>query len=235
MRAIFLSDAHLRQPQDRNYQLLLEFLNRQKELDTLFLLGDIFEFWLGYEHLVFSAYVPLLEQLRHLRDQGTELYFVEGNHDFNMGPWFSETLACTIVTEERLIDWDGQKILICHGDLIKPDPNYRRLRAFWRSGFIRGLSRIVHPDLAWKFALWLSNKSSKLDPNRKHQDPSPFLSTYVANNMTAPADLLICGHFHYPVVAEHRGVKTVALGDWIHQFSYAEMTDGRIALKTFVP
>ena len=55
MKAIFLSDAHLRRPEDKNYQLLLDFLDRQKDLDALFLLGDIFEFWIGYKHLAFTA------------------------------------------------------------------------------------------------------------------------------------------------------------------------------------
>ena len=232
MRAIFLSDAHLRQPQDRNYQLLLEFLNRQKQLDALFLLGDIFEFWLGYRHLVFSAYVPLLEQLRRLAEAGTQLYFVEGNHDFLMGDYFSATLRCTVITEQQIISWDNQKILLCHGDLIRPNRSYRLLRGFWRSRLIRLLSRIVHPDLVWSFAIWLSNKSTKNDPNFTHRDPSPLLQAY-ATQQTPDCDIMVCGHFHHPVALEHEQLKIIALGDWINQFSYAELQDGVIELQTF--
>jgi len=232
MRAIFLSDAHLRAPQDTNYQLLLEFLNQQKELDALFLLGDIFEFWLGYRHLVFSHYVPLLEQLRRLREQGTRLYFVEGNHDFLLGPYFSETLNCTIITRQQSIAWDSHKLLLCHGDLLNPGPGYRQLRRFWRSSLIRMLSRIIHPDLVWSFAIWLSNKSSKNNPQRRHCDPQPFLRPYL-EAQDEEFDIMVCGHYHFPCELSAGKRRIIALGDWISQYSYAELVDDQISLKTY--
>ncbi len=230
MKAIFLSDAHLRHPQDKNYQLLLNFLNQQKDLDALFLLGDIFEFWLGYKHLVFTVYIPLLEKLRQLSQSGTKLFFVEGNHDFHLGPYFTETLECTVIPDQQLLDWDGKKILISHGDLLKSDRNYQRLRSFWRSWPIKVLSRIIHPDLVWSFALWLSNKSSKNSPGNHHQDPTPYLIPF---SETSNSDIVVCGHFHHPVDIEHHGVRIIGLGDWITQFSYAEMLDGKIELKSY--
>lgn len=233
MKAIFLSDAHLRDPQDRNYQLLLEFLNRQKDLDALFLLGDIFEFWIGYKNVAFSAYIPLLGSLKELSERGTRLYFVEGNHDFNMGPYFTRELNCTVIADQRLIEWDGRKLLVCHGDLLNPDPAYRRLRALWRSRPVRVLSRLVHPDLVWSFALWLCNKSAKNNPERSHRDPTAYLKKFSEQRPTDGADAVICGHYHHAVETSHKGVELIALGDWISQFSYAEMIDGKITLKNY--
>lgn len=230
MKALFLSDAHLRQPDDKNYQFLLDFLNQQKDLDALFLLGDIFEFWLGYKHLVFTAYIPLLEKLRQLSESGTQLFFVEGNHDFNLGSYFTETLNCTVIPDQQLIDWDGKKIMISHGDLLNPDRTYQRLRAFWRSWPIKMLSQIIHPDFVWSFALWLSNKSKKNNPEKKHQDPTPYLVPF---SEMSNSDIVVCGHFHHPLDIEHRDVRIIALGDWISQFSYAEMVDGEIKLKSY--
>lgn len=230
MKAIFLSDAHLRNPQDKNYKRLLDFLNQQKNLDALFLLGDIFEFWLGYKHLAFTVYIPLLEKLRQLSESGTKLYFVEGNHDFHLGPYFTNTLNCTVIPDQQRIKWDGKNILISHGDLVKSDRNYQRLRSFWRSWPLKLLSRVIHPDLVWSFALWLSNKSSKNDPRKCHQDPTPYLIPF---SESSNSDIVICGHFHHPIEREHQGVKIIALGDWITQFSYAEMQDGEISLKNY--
>ena len=231
MKAIFLSDAHLRDPGDLNYQRLLAFLNRQDDLDALFLLGDIFEFWLGYRHIVFSAYVPLLEALRRLVESGTELYFVEGNHDFHLGPYFTETLRCTVIPEQQLIEWDGRRIYLCHGDTLNATPAYRRLRTFWRSRPIRWLSRLIHPDLVWSFALWLSAKSGKNSPGNTHQDPTPVLRPLAERQALHGVELVICGHYHHPLDLDQNGVRVIALGDWISQFSYAEMVDGRIRLK----
>lgn len=233
MKAIFLSDAHLRDVRDENYRHLLEFLNQQQDLDALFLLGDIFELWLGYEHLVFSAYVPLLEQLRRLSDRGTRLFYVEGNHDFSLGPYFSDTLNCHIITEEELICWDSRNILVCHGDLISPTPAYLRLRKFWRSRFIKVLARIIHPDLVWKFGLWLSEKSLQQRPVNKKYDPTRWLHHHAANQTPATWDLMICGHFHFPVLLEQENRQILALGDWQTQGSYAELVDGRITIKNY--
>ncbi len=234
MRAIFLSDAHLRQPQDRNYQLLIDFLNQQKQLDALFLLGDIFEFWLGYQHLVFTPYMPLLEKLRQLTQNGTKLYFVEGNHDFLLGPYFTETLKCSIITTRQTLTWDNVKLHVCHGDLLNPGAGYLQLRKFWRCSPVQALAKIVHPDLVWKFAIWLSNKSSKNDPNRPHHNPLPHLRRY-ADNIAAGCDFIICGHFHFPTTEQHKKTQLIALGDWITQFSYAELKDGVMQLKSYSP
>ncbi|MCK4501786.1 MAG: UDP-2,3-diacylglucosamine diphosphatase [Desulfuromonadales bacterium] len=230
MRSIFLADAHLRHPQDTNYQSLLDFLNQQKDLDALFLLGDIFEFWLGYKHVVFSAYLPLLNKLAQLSNKGTKLFFVEGNHDFNLGPYFTDTLKCKVIPEQQQLDWDGKKITISHGDLLNPDQNYHRLRSFWRSWPIKILAQIIHPDLAWSFAMWLCNKSAKNKPENCHHDPTLLLTPYAASSNS---DIVICGHFHYPVDTNEDGTRIIALGDWIDQYSYAEMIDGKIELKNW--
>ncbi len=232
MRAIFLADAHLRQPQDENYQLLLDFLDQQKDLDALFLLGDIFEFWFGYQHVVFSTYLPLLDKLRQLNKNGTKLYFVEGNHDFNLGSYFTTNLNCTLITDQLKLDWDETTITISHGDLLNQNRNYQFLRSFWRSWPIKILAKIVHPDFAWSFAMWLCSKSSKNKPNNRHYDPTNRLQSYAeASN----SEIVICGHYHYPLDITHQDVRVIALGDWIKQFSYAEMIDGKIELKQFIP
>ncbi|RLB70794.1 MAG: UDP-2,3-diacylglucosamine diphosphatase [Deltaproteobacteria bacterium] len=231
MRAIFLADAHLRQPEDKNYQLLLDFLNHEKDLDALFLLGDIFECWFGYQHLTFTAYIPILEKLRQLAKSGTRLYFVEGNHDFNMGPYFTETLQCTVISNQQLVEWDGQKIMLSHGDLLNPSRNYQRLRSLLRSWPVTQLSRIIHPNLVWSLTLWLSSKSAKNRPITQHHDPSPYLIPF---SETSNSDIVICGHYHHPLEIEHHGVKIIAVGDWLTQFSYAEMVDGTIKLKNYI-
>ncbi|WP_303721958.1 UDP-2,3-diacylglucosamine diphosphatase [Malonomonas rubra] len=233
MKAIFLADAHLRQPQDHNYQQLLEFLEQNKDVDGLFLLGDIFEFWLGYKYLTFSAYIPILEKLRQLATNGTRIFFVEGNHDFNLGPYFTETLGCTLITDQQLVEWDGKQLLLSHGDLLNPSRSYHRMRAFWRSGIIRFLSKIVHPDTVWAFAIWLSNQSRKKRLRSKNWDPSYLILPLADSDEAKPADAIICGHFHQPLSTEYQGKQLIAVGDWMGQFSYAEMINGQIELKSY--
>ncbi len=235
MRAIFLADAHLRDPQDENYQQMLTFLNQQEKLDALFLLGDIFEIWLGYQHLVFSAYLPLLESLRRLRDSGCKLYFVEGNHDFNLGPYFSETLDCNVIPDQQVVDWDGQKLLICHGDLLNPSQKYQLLRRFWRSRFSRLLAKIIHPDLVWSLAIWLSDlsKNKRASKTPCTWDPTPLIEPFAQKHFSKGVDALLCGHFHKPVKKNFAGKQLLVVGDWIQQYSYVELNDGHFELKRY--
>ena len=235
MKALFIADAHLRQPQDDNYRKLLAFLDQHQDLDGLFLLGDIFEFWLGYQQVVFSAYVPLLEKLRQFSASGTKIYFVEGNHDFNIGPYFTETLNCTLITEQQLINWDGKGLLLSHGDLLNPSNGYKRVRAFWRSWPVRFLSRVIHPDLVWTFAIWLCNLSRQKKNADCNWDPSSLLEPYADSTPAKAADVVICGHFHRPLHKEYHGKQLIAVGDWINQFSYVEMIDGKPELKQYQP
>ncbi len=233
MRAVFIADAHLRQPQDQNYRKLLDFLDQQENLDGLFLLGDIFEFWLGYRNLVFSAYIPLLEKLRQLAAAGTHLYFVEGNHDFNLGPYFSENLGCCLISDRKLVEWDGRKLLLSHGDLLNPNRSYHLLRSFWRSAPIRLLSRLIHPDPVWDFGIWLSDLGRKKRAAATPWDPTPLLRPLADSSEGKIADILICGHFHQPVDSQYQGKQLIVVGDWLAQYSYAEMIDGKITLKSY--
>ena len=233
MKAIFIADAHLRHPEDANYRRLLDLLDQQQgRLDGLFLLGDIFEFWIGYNHVVFSEHLPLLARLQQLAEDGCRLFFVEGNHDFNMGAFFSKTLNCTLIPDHKIVDWDGRSIFICHGDLANPEARgYRLLRAFWRSRFLTVLSRIVHPDATWRFGNFLCDLSRKKE--RYHRDPSAILLPYARRSLEQGADSFVCGHFHYPLQTDIDGRPVTVLGDWITDFSYLVLEDGDFRLESF--
>lgn len=235
MRAIFIADAHLRNPQDKNYHNLLKFLEQmQGNLDALFLLGDIFEFWIGYNSVVFSEHLPLLNQLQKMSDDGCQLYYVEGNHDFNIGAFFTEKLRCTVVPDQKIVTLGQQKIFICHGDLANPEAKgYLLLRAFWRSGFLKFLSKIVPPDSAWRFGNYLCSLSRK--KKRQMRDPSPLVIPYAKKSLATGADSFVCGHFHYPLEIRLDEGHVTVLGDWIKQFSYLELVDGNFTLKSYQP
>ncbi len=235
MRAIFIADAHLRHPQDQNYQNLLNFLEQQQgNLDALFLLGDIFEFWIGYRSIVFSEHLPLLSRLQQLANDGCRLFYVEGNHDFNLGSFFTETLNCTVIPDQQIVSLGSRKIFICHGDLANPQAkSYLLLRAFWRSGFLKFLAKIVPPDSAWRFGNFLCDLSRK--KKRQHDDPSPRVIPYARKSLALGADCFVCGHFHYPLQTTIAEGQVTVLGDWIKQFSYLELIDEDYELKSFQP
>jgi len=233
MRDIFIADAHLVDPGDANYRRMLAFLEDQRgRIRTLFLLGDIFEFWMGYRHTVFTPYVPLLEALRRLRESGTEVVYVEGNHDFHMGPYFKDVLGCRILPDGGSIDLDGSRIFIGHGDLIDPeDRGYRILRRFLRSRALRVLKNLIPPDWAWAVARWAGRQSRGSSSERRA--PLDLLMAHAEELFAEGYDAVVTGHFHEPSLTETENGTMVALGDWIKQYSYAVLENGRFELRSY--
>ncbi len=237
MKDIFLADAHLTAPADRNYRCLLEFLRSQQgRIRTLFLLGDIFEFWIGYRHAVFAPYVPLLEGLRQIRAAGTEIVYVEGNHDFHLGPYFASTLGCRILPDGGTVELDGERVYIAHGDLIDPeDKGYRLLRRLLRSRPLRWLAAVIPPDWAWGIARWSSTLSRRgHSAKNRRRIPEQLLEKHADKHFRDGCQAVVTAHFHHPLYRTTAEGKTlIALGDWIDQYSYAVFEDGGFSLKTF--
>ncbi len=237
MRKVFIADAHLRNDGDENYRKLLAFLAELRgNTDTLFILGDLFEFWIGYRHVPFVQYRQVLEQLRSLVASGTELVYFEGNHDFHMGPFFEETLEATVFKGPAALDLDGRKIYLCHGDQInREDVGYLLLRWLLHNPLTGAIAQIVPVSIATSIADRMSRMSRQNHQSRRVKwDYVAIMRAFAEARFKEGYDAVITGHFHTPLLekSENRGT-LLSLGDWITHFSYGEWTDGELSLKTF--
>jgi UDP-2,3-diacylglucosamine hydrolase len=239
MRKIFIADAHLRKPEDENYRRLLLFLEGLLgTTDTLYIIGDLFEFWIGYRNPPFTHYFPVLERLRKLVESGTHIVYFEGNHDFHMGPFFKETLRATVHRGPAIVDIDGKRVYICHGDQINSrDIGYRLLRFVLHNRLSGALVPIVPVGGVSSLAVWMS-RTSRL--NRKIRAPKRdymvMLREFAAARFSEGCDMVITGHFHKPLLERMTtdGERTLLLlGDWIADYSYGEWEDGEITLKSY--
>lgn len=239
MRKIFIADAHLRNEGDENYRLLLEFLAGLKgNTDTLFLLGDLFEFWLGYRHNPFTQYEPLLERLLDLSRNGVRIVYFEGNHDFHMGPFFEERLNASVHPGPAVLTIEGKRVYLCHGDQInRKDCGSRFLRFLFHNRATKALFPLFPPAVAVRIAESLGGKSRRNHPrNNSRWDYGAVLRNFAAGRFEEGCDAVITGHFHLPFLersGDGRERILLSLGDWITQFSYGEWVNGEISLKQF--
>lgn len=236
MHAIFIADAHLKQPTDENYLLLLRFLRDIPHgVDRLFVMGDFFEFWLGDSPLPFPHYKPALDILQTLTDRGVELFFFEGNHDFHLGRYFSTTFNARVFPDSAELTMDGRRIFLCHGDLInRADRSYRLLRFAFRNPLTRLLARIIPPSIPAWIAVKLGNHSKgKHKTAGQKWDYLQMVREFASERFGSGYDVVVTAHFHRPLLQESGDHTLLALGDWISQFSYGEWRDGTLELKTY--
>jgi len=241
MRKVFIADAHLRSENDKNYRFLLDFLaTLPGNTDALFILGDLFEFWIGYPDIPFRHYLTMLEELRRLREKGIKIVYFEGNHDFHMGPFFETTLDATIYSAPAVLEIDGRRVYLCHGDLInRADYSHRVFRFFLHNRFTAGVIPMVPPVVASYIAERLGKASRENhDMRRDKWDYPSILRKFAAERFREGCDAVIVGHFHLPLIEKTTNITTqtlISLGDWITHFTYGEWDEGEFSLRQYIP
>ncbi|MDD2367604.1 MAG: UDP-2,3-diacylglucosamine diphosphatase [Desulfuromonadaceae bacterium] len=238
MRTIFLADAHLNLPSDQNYRLLLRLLQElEGNLDNLYILGDLFDFWIGFPTQKYVNYKEILDALERLVNSGCKLVYFEGNHDFHLGNIFSERLQAEIHTVPSFKKIDGKRLYICHGDQInKEDRFYRLYRYILRSPIVAGSVKYFPPSLADSIRTGLQRRSKASHSSKKMRwNYSQILRDFAYTLRLQGCDGMVSGHFHLAIYEKlsDPDFTLLSLGDWIEQFTYGEMLDGELRLVKY--
>lgn len=240
MRTIFIADAHLRSPEDANYRLLLRFLHElEGKLDSLYVMGDLFDFWLGFPSQPFRHYDEILDMLQRLVDGGCRLVYFEGNHDFHLGDSFSKRLKAEVHVGPAIELIQGKRLFLCHGDQInRADSMYLLLRLLLHSRPVAASVSHVPPAWALRIREKLQERSrAGYSGNTARWDYRRILLEFASEQQKQGLDGLVTGHFHI-AMQEHvgtTGFMVLSLGDWMQQFTYGEMLAGELCLKTYSP
>jgi UDP-2,3-diacylglucosamine hydrolase len=136
---LLISDLHLSPRRPETVQLFLDFLtHRAAGAGALYILGDLFDAWIGDDDDAPPA-PAVIAALRRLADAGTALYLQHGNRDFLLGRRFARASGCTLLPDPVVQDLHGRPTLLMHGDLLcSDDLAYQRFRRQvhnpWRRG-----------------------------------------------------------------------------------------------------
>lgn len=238
MRTIFLADAHLAAPTDRNYRLLLRFFrDLEGDTETLFIMGDLFDFWLGFPSNPLPQFDELLAGLQSLVQSGCRLVYFEGNHDFHLGPVFRERLGAEVHTGPAIITVQGRRLFLCHGDQInRSDRGYRLLRLLLHNPLAAVLVNYVPPSIALRIRARLQHASrAGYQAKLQRWDYREIIRTFARTAREQGCDGLVTGHFHLPFCEELDGspFAILSLGDWMEQFTYGEISAGTLSLQTY--
>ncbi|MBI5047376.1 MAG: UDP-2,3-diacylglucosamine diphosphatase [Deltaproteobacteria bacterium] len=235
MRAIFIADAHLKGLHDPNQKKLCSFLETMKGSDRLFILGDLFEFWTGYNAILEYHYAPIVNQFKRLKKSGTDIIYVEGNHDFSVAPFFKEILGGEVYPDSTDISLDEKRFFLAHGDSVEQSMGYKIWREFLRSSLCSAIVKITPPSFVWRVAMWLSKTSRK--NHQKGDRLDNLQKEFAKEKIKQGFDIVILAHSHVPVVSEEltdmrKGVYANP-GDWINNFSYLVYENGEMRLERY--
>jgi UDP-2,3-diacylglucosamine hydrolase len=240
MKAVFLSDAHLRGKEDVNYNYLLSFLGLLKgKIDHLFIVGDFFDFWFCKEGKIYPDFKAIINKLIELKNSGVHIHLYEGNHDFFLEKFFTNTHGMEVFPEWGVINSDGIRTLISHGDTIDTtNTRYLMLRKILRSNIFYRIQDQIPLVILWKIARMsskISNEHLAKPPNRLVK----IMEAFAIGKFKEGFDAVILGHCHTPTIKQYvidgRGKTFVTLGDWISHFSYLLYQDGNFILSAYRP
>lgn len=212
----FISDLHLHAQRPDITLALFDYLQQLPEqAEALYLLGDIFEAYLGDDDDdVLLAQVK--QRLKQLSDKGVQLFFMHGNRDFLVGDDFCQQTGCQLLADPSVIECYGQRYLLMHGDsLCTDDIEYQTFRAQIQNPAMKAM--LLAKPLAERreIAKQLRDNSKMLNSN-KAQDIMDVNTQAVEQALTEHhVDKLIHGHTHRPAIHDlGAGKQRIVLGDW---------------------
>lgn len=219
MSSCFIADLHLSDNQPEGMERFLRFLDEEaSKHQSLYILGDLFEAWLG-DDLSSRLYLPVLQALQRTAAQGTAIYVQHGNRDFLLGSQFEQLSGCQLIDDPFLIQLDGKPVLLTHGDtLCSGDQSYQQYRRWIRNPIARSILRHLPQVLRRRIGHALRQRSDN-DKRLKSSNIMDVTQQTVEEVMQQwNCDSLIHGHTHRPNIHSFflngQSVQRLVLGDW---------------------
>ena len=236
---IFVSDAHFTGRDPASMEVFLKFLDSEKNrMGHLAILGDLFEFFFGFKDFfstgkasAFSDYLPVFHELRNLYQEGIQIKYFEGNHDFFLHSFFSEQFGMEVEVytggcEQRL---EGTRAFIAHGDLSNPKQwSYRTFRRILKNSLTYRLIHLAGPRISRQVAQKLSDMSYQKYHDEGQPTPPPAFRAFAHQKFLEGFEIVILGHSHFPEEVEEwidgRRCLYFNVGDWMIHRSFLRFT-----------
>lgn len=246
MSTIFISDLHISAARPDIGERFAAFCSTlDTDVDSLYILGDLYEYWIGDDGADLLGYTASIDQLAKLSDRGVALYFMHGNRDFLIGEDFAKRTGCHLLPDPTRIDLYGRSVLLTHGDRLCTDDQEHQA---WRR---------TYQDAAWQATILarpIAERQALAKELRARSQaghvskPAAIMDVNDAATVRALGELqsltggrlMIHGHTHRPNVHTHRletagdGVieaTRIVLGDWYTQSSRLWVDAERLHLQ----
>ena len=218
----FISDLHLQASEPATFCVWQAYM-QTTPADAVFILGDLFEVWIGDDVVTqpttgpdqVAGFETRCAQVLHAASQRLAIFFLHGNRDFLLGAAFARSCGMTLLDDPTVLDFAGQRWLLSHGDaLCLDDTDYMKFRAQvrsvpWQQDF---LAQPLAQRQEVARALRTQSEARKRSGATYADLDEPAVCDWLR---AAHAGTLIHGHTHKP--ADHtlpHGLRRITLSDW---------------------
>jgi UDP-2,3-diacylglucosamine hydrolase len=217
--AYFASDVHLRLDHPERSRRFARWVNGLDADDTLTIVGDLCDFWMGARQLPRALeQCAGLQALAAFRARGGPITVLPGNHDFWLGRFYEEQLGVRFLHEPFDVEVYGLRLHLVHGHRL----GARRVWKGWMEShaFLRAFRLCPSP-----LASALDRVLERNNESRRLADEARHLAVYrrFVAGADGPFDLVVIGHVHEPVDDPSLNPRMVVLGGWHHQSSYLKV------------
>jgi UDP-2,3-diacylglucosamine hydrolase len=236
MTRLFVSDVHLDARAPPATAQFLDFLATEaRDAEALYILGDLFEAWVGDDDRE-PDNERVCEALRRLSAGGVACFAMHGNRDFLLGEGFCQRSGCRLLHDPVIVQLDGERVLLTHGDaLCTDDQPYQELRTIvrapaWQGRFL-ALPRVRREILADELRAGSKRHTGRTVPKIMDVNAATVDTAFRATGVRR----MIHGHTHRPGVHDSQidgqSAQRIVLGAWYEQGSYLNYEAGRYELR----
>lgn len=220
MAQAFIADLHLTAERPTAIALFRGFLaEASTRLQKLYILGDLFEYWVGDDGAAEPEFTGVIEALRSATGRGLDIAVMHGNRDFLLGSRFAEQTGCRLLADPHVVSLYGVPTLLSHGDALCVDDHaYMALRAQMRD--LAWQQQVLARPLAQRIAMarTLRQESSRATGSKEAVILDVNAGAVAALLEQHQVLRLIHGHTHrpghYPVTTERGQALRLVVGDW---------------------
>lgn len=224
MATLFISDLHLEADRPDITEQFLAFLaGEARDAERLYILGDLFEVWLGDDDPT-ELPARVRTALRELVDAGTPCAFMHGNRDFLVGETFAGQTGCELLDEHTVVELYGERVLLMHGDLLcTDDVEYLRFRAMVRNPAWQQQMLALPFEQRVQLARGMREQTAEAAAGKDAQIMDVNQGAVEQTMREKGVSMLLHGHTHRPNVhtfaLDDADATRIVLGDWYTQGS----------------
>lgn len=239
----FASDFHLGAPDPfssrQRENLLIQWMESIRQTtQALFLVGDLFDFWFEYKHVIPKGAVRFLAAIAAFTDAGIPVYVFTGNHDIWMFGYLEKELGVQVFRHPVIVRSAGKTFFVGHGDGLGPDDTkFKLMKKVFTFPLFQWMFKWLHPDIGITIAQkWSAH--SRTDPATERfmgKDRERLYQYTLRKSQMITADYFVFGHRHLPVSMDVEGRTTyINLGDWLYNYTYLQFDGDKAVLQKFV-